>query len=183
MKRTAHAELELAAAPEAVMALLQDHTGYADWLPGLSRSKLLVQEGDIAAVEIEAHGYFSRPVSFELVRTGPQELMFQQTGQLGESGLSGTVTVATAGERTRVEAEASLYTPIHHLGTRRRLGEALRHALSALADHIEHQGAGARTTGRERRLVLQVRRLEGALEIWYKGQVFTTHLEPRETPP
>ncbi len=183
MKRTTHAELELAAAPEAVMALLQDHTGYADWLPGLSRCKLLAREGDIAAVEMEAHGYSSRPVSFELVRTAPQELIFQQTGQLGKSGLSGNITVTMAGELTRVEAELSLHTPIHHLGTRRRLGEALQHALSAMADHIEHQGAGDRTTGRERRLVLQVRRLKGALEIWYRGRVYTTLLGPGEAPP
>jgi len=182
MKRTAHAKLELDATPEAVMALLGDHNGYADWLPGLSRSRLLVQEGDIAAVEMEAHEYSSRPVSFELVSTGPQELMFQQTGQMGESGLSGTLVVVTAGERTRVEVEASLYTPIHHFGTRRRLTESLQQALTALSDQLEHLGADTSSTGDERRLVLQIRRLEGALEIWYKGRVFTTPLQPGDTP-
>ncbi len=179
MKRSVRAERELAANPDAVMDLLLDPAGYSDWLPGVSRARLLVQEGDIAALELDAFGYAAHPVSFELVRTAPLALMFQQTGQLGERGLSGTVMLEASGALTRLEVQVKLHTAMHHLGTRRRLHDALGQCLSALEDRLQH-GSGA-PGGRTRRLILQVRRLEHGLEIWYQGRVFTTAPESGET--
>lgn len=177
MKLEQQAAAELTTTPQNLVDLLLDYGRYADWLPGLDRSLALAQEGDIAVAEFEAPDWFPNPVTFEFVHTEPLRIAFQQTGQLGEGGLSGTINVdpARAPDMARVEINACLRAPLFGFGIRRRLREALQLVIESLATHLESQvNAAARASKGGRRLILQVRRQEGALEIWYRGKVFTS---------
>ena len=185
MKRIQRATIELAATPETLVDLLLDYGRYANWLPGLNQSRVLAQEGDIAVVEFEAQGLIPHPVTFEFVHTEAQQIVFQQVGQLGERGLSGTIGISPApvSNRSRLEIEACLQAPIHRFGVRRQLNETLSQVLESLTAHLKTQAsAAAQAATGDRRLILQVRRLEGALEIWYRGKLFTSPLKPGETP-
>lgn len=186
MKRTERATIELAVTPEALVELLLDYGRYVNWLPDLSQSRTLAQEGDIAVVEFVAQRLTPLPVTFEFVHTEPQKIVFQQVGQLGERGLSGIISInpASVTNRTRLEIEACLQAPLHRFGIRRRLRETLDQVFDSLTAHLESQTtATAQADSESRRLVLQVRRLDGALEIWYQGNLFTSPLKPGETLP
>lgn len=177
MKLEEQAAVELITTPRNLLDLLLDYGHYADWLPGLNRSLALAREGDIAVVEFAAPDWFPNPVTFEFVHTEPLRIAFQQAGQFGEGGLSGTINIdpARAPDRARMVINACLRVPLFRFGVRRRLRETLQLVFESLAMHLESQvDDAARATKEGRRLILQVRRQEGALEIWYRGKVFNS---------
>jgi len=185
MKLKEQAAVELATTPRNLVDLLLDYGRYADWLPGLSRSLALAQEGDIAVVEFEAQHLFPHPITFEFVHTEPLRITFQQAGQLGERGLSGTISIdpARTPGMARMEINTCLRIPLFRFGIRRRVRKTLQQVLDALVKHLECQVTAATQAATEgRRLILQVRRLEGALEIWYRGKLFTSALKSGEKP-
>jgi len=75
-------EVELGVSFQDLHAVLTDYSRYREWMPGVTRSRVLVREGDIAVVELEALGYAARPVTFEFVCTTPERIVFSQVGQL-----------------------------------------------------------------------------------------------------
>jgi hypothetical protein len=185
-KRMDRAVIELATSPETLIDLLLDYGQYADWLPGLSQSRILAQEGDITVVEFETQHLVPYPVTFEFVHIEPQRILFQQVGQLGERGLSGTISVfpIPASNTARLGIETCLQVPFHRLGVRHQLREPLHQALESLTTHLQSISAtAAQPSTASRRLILQVRRLEGALEVWHRGRLFTSPLESGETRP
>ncbi len=185
MFRSQRIRLQLPASFEDLHAVLTDYGHYRDWLPGVTQSRVLVHEGDISVVELEAPRFAARPVTFEFICTTPDRIIFRQVGQLGVRGLSGafTLTTGTGGTRTAgLEVEARLRLPFYRLAPRRLLGRVLeesRPALEARLGALAHPPA----TADNRRMILEVRRRRGTLEVWYQGAVFSCPLEDGDSAP
>lgn len=60
---TSKAEVTIPCEPSLVFELLTDYDSYAEWIPLVTRSKLLAKEGDLALAEIEV----SQPIPDKLV--------------------------------------------------------------------------------------------------------------------
>ena len=185
MFRSQRIRLRLPASFEDLHAVLTDYGHYRDWLPGVTQSRVLVHEGDISVVELEAPRFAARPVTFEFICTTPDRIIFRQVGQLGVRGLSGAFTLATgtggAGTAS-LEVEARLRMPVYRLAPRRllrRMLEESRPALEARLNALAHPPSAADN----RRMILEVRRRAGALEVWYRGAVFSCPLDQRDSPP
>ena len=179
MFRSQRIRLQLPAAFEDLHAVLTDYRRYREWLPGVTRSRVLVHEGDISVVEFETPRFAPRPVTFEFICTTPDRIVFRQVGQLGVRGLSGafTVTLGAGGAGTAgLEVQARLRMPFYRLAPRRLLGRMLEESGSALEARLDAL-AHPLSTADKRRMILEVRRRRGTLEVWYQGAVFFCPLD------
>lgn len=169
----------------ALFRLLSDYERYQDWLPGITRSRVLVREGDIVVAEFEAARFSARPVTFEFVQQAPTQIIFNQVGQLRERGLSGSWTLHEESGQPGVilEGKLELKTPCFNLLAGAALRTAVDESLGAVLTRLETGRGEAMPPGAEgRRKILEVRRRAGLLEVWYQGQTFTCPL-PQSEPP
>lgn len=167
----------------ALFRLLSDYDRYQDWLPGITRSRILVREGDIVIAEFEAARFSARPITFEFIQQAPTQIIFNQVGQLRERGLSGAWTLREQSGQPGVilDGKLELKIPWLNLLAGAALRTALDESLGALLTRIETgRGAGPVDGGDTRRKLLEIRRRAGLLEVWYQGQVFTSPLNETE---
>lgn len=179
MTRNGRGRIRLAASAADVHAVLADYERYREWLPGVTRSRVLVHEGDIAIVELEAQRYAARPLTFEFVRATAERILFNQVGQLRKSGLGGALELAPDPEDdtlTQLEIETHLRLPPWRIAPGRLMRQALQEGLQALEAHLQALSRPGSTAAR-RRMLLEVRRRAGRLEVWYQGQVFSCPLD------
>jgi hypothetical protein len=183
--RSQRIRLQLPASFEDLHAVLSDYGRYRDWLPHVTQSRVLVHEGDISVVELEAPRFAVRPVTFEFICTTPDRIIFRQVGQLGVRGLSGafTITTGTGGARmTGLEVEARLRLPLYRLAPRRLLRRMLEESCPALEARLNALARPPSAADR-RRMILEVRRRRGTLEVWYQGAIFSCPLDDGDSAP
>jgi hypothetical protein len=161
--------LSLPVGAQALYGRLTDFVRLSDWV--------LIREGDILVAEFEAPGLAPGPVTFELVLSPPRRLDWQQVGMLGERGLSGTLSLVPAADgrlETRIEGELRLKLPWHRWRARARLAHGLNRALIALQLAAGQQSP---TQGAFRHKILEIRRHDGRLEIWYQGRHYSAPMD------
>ena len=184
MIRSERTYVRLSASFENLHSVLADYGRYREWMPGVTQSRVLVHEGDIAVVVLEAHRFAARPVTFEFVRTTPDRIVFNQVGQLRVRGLSGAFTLTTAKEdagSVDLEIEAGLRLPAYRIGPRRQLRRMVAEYVQALETRLRAL-ARPQILAEKRRMILEVRRRDGKLEVWHRGRVFSCPLDPGDTP-
>ena len=64
---TSRAEATIPCEPSLVFELLTDYDTYSEWIPGVTQSKLLAKEGDLALAEIEVSAPVPEKLVFECI--------------------------------------------------------------------------------------------------------------------
>ncbi len=173
MKHKVERTLAVHTDTNALIRLLSDFGRYQDWLPLLSRSRVLAHEADIKVVEFEAPRYSTHRLSFECIRTGPGELIFRQAGQTSGQGLSGSLRLHNRiPGSVHIRVKARLLAPWHRLNAHHLLNEGLDHCLRALELAIAGASPISRPGGK--RMVLEIRKVDDRLELRFQGRKFGT---------
>ncbi len=182
MKHKVERTVAVHADTNALIRLLTDFGRYQDWLPLLSRSRVLAHEADIKVVEFEAPRYSTHRLSFECIRTGPGELVFRQAGQPSGRGLSGSLRLHNGiPGSVHIQVQVRLRAPWYRLNAHRLLNEGLDNCLRAL----ELAVAGACPIGLPggKRMVLELRKIDDGLELSFLGRKFAAVAETGESTP
>ena len=182
MNHHAAVSVNLPTSAEKVFQALTAYGCYKDWVPGIKESQVLVREGDIVVVEFEAPRFSSKPVTFEFVQNAPVQVIFQQVGQYREQGLFGRWNIAsgpTANE-VQLQGRAEVRAPVYMFSAKKQLQTAMNDGLEALREYIGVPSAVTRREEAVQRLkILEVRRHQDGLEVWYQGRIFTCPADQR----
>jgi hypothetical protein len=164
-------EIEIRAPRGAVYDALVDVPGYPELWRGMTRARTLVEEGDVAIVEIAAGDLQGGQAVFEVLHCPPDSMRFTQVRTRGGRGLSGRcdlsedeeegVTVASV----EVHPQRWLVSP----GTRRRLRQVIEEGLVALQARVE----GVTAPAPSRRKILELVFSPGGLELRLEDAVYT----------
>ena len=167
MRATASASVWIKAPKTTVHQVLTGYGRYRAWMPDVTRSRRLAQEGGIAIVELVVPLFGSQKILLESVET-PDRLLFTQIDRYREEGLTARwqLREPAGGEGVVVEAGLEIRQRLVPLGCGRRLGGVLDRTLSALGDRARRIAAsGAGEAGTSRRKVLEITRRDGALVV------------------
>ncbi len=179
MKLSVQRRLNSQAGQQALSQRLGDYARYQDWLPPISRSRVLIHEGDISVVEIEAPDFTDRRISLECIHTGAGQWVLKQIGQAEGRGLILKVGLSP-GERggTDILADLELRQSWPGFGLRERITRALDQALASL-DQSPARGDHA-TGAARRRLLLELQKTPEGISVSYLGRRFKTQQEAGE---
>lgn|GEM_PF-4481162 len=176
----------LEAPGELVYAVLADADRYRDWLPGVSATEILAQEGDITVVELRAApggGGNARgaALSVELIHSPPTALHFSQVDLYAGLGVTGRLKLAGDGATTTVHGRLTRRLPFFAWRRKARLRKFLAQGLEALAARAAQLASATEEAAidaagdpgeTERRKILEVtRRPDGSTRVWYRGEV------------
>ncbi len=182
MKYTIERIVPVRADTKTLIKLLTDFGRYQDWLPLLSLSRVLAHESDIDVVEFEAPAYSAHRLSFECIRTVPGELIFRQLAQASGLGLSGSLRLHDRiPGSVHIQVVARLLCPWYRFEARRLLSEGLDSCLRAL-DLAVCGSAPIHQPG-NKRLILEVRRIDDGLEVHFMGRKFGMEADAGERNP
>jgi ribosome-associated toxin RatA of RatAB toxin-antitoxin module len=165
------ASIRVDASPESVFATLADYNSYERWMPAVTYSRVLAEEGDILLAEFAWPIYTDTRFTIEAIHSPPESITFVQTDQLRKRGLSGRWQIAPGkdGQGSVLTGELALKTGFWEgLGARRKLRSALDEMLAAVA----RRAGVVRARPAARTKVLEVIRRATGLEVWLGGQVY-----------
>jgi hypothetical protein len=154
-----------------IFKILTEYALYRKWIPGVTRSRVLMSEGDITVVELRWPRVSEEDLVFELVQSPPVSVVFNE---VGPGTLSGRwdLTELEGGRRTLVKSQLKAPAPFYRPAQRRLLRRLLEETTSALEQRAR-LGAGlvgVETTTRSK--LLEITRRRGRLELWWQGDVF-----------
>ena len=175
MNRTEQTTVRLAAPRRLVFPHLTDYDRFGEWVPGVTRSRVLEREGDIVVAEFASPLGPGGKVVLELVHTPPEAVIFTQVERYRRRGLSGRLEFREEGEgrETALTIVASVGASPLDLSSRGRLRSALAAAAAAAVARTADLAAAGPTPGGERKKILEVVRRGGTLDVWFRGERFT----------
>jgi ribosome-associated toxin RatA of RatAB toxin-antitoxin module len=158
--------LQLDAPQEAVFALLADYGSYREWVPDITHSRVLVQEGEITIAEFEAPRYGAGKFAFELVHTPPVSVIYSQIGRYGGHGISGgwDLEEVEGGNKVVLRGRVHARTFFYDLTCRKTMRRALAHIVANVKKRAE--------TGKVRKKILAVTERPQSLRVWLRGEEF-----------
>ena len=171
------ASIQLEVPREIAFATLSDYNSYERWMPGVSYSHILAQDGDIVVAEFAWPIYVATKFNLEFIHTPPDSIVYVQTDQYRRRGLSGRwdVKPAPAGLGCILSAEMCIETGLFEsIGLRRKLLATLKNCLVAVAERIREHPCGtvSSRTGQSRTKVLEVIKNSDELRVWLFGEVY-----------
>lgn len=169
------ASVQIDAPREAVFAALTDYNSYERWMPEVQQSRILAQEGDIVVAEFVWPIYMEHKFALEFIHTAPESVVYVQTDQYGERGVSGRWDLAAApnGSRTVLTGEMKIKDFfVLDWRRRRQLGAVLRRSLDAIARQalVPRTELSAGPVAKTK--VLEVIRRPDSLQVWLFGEVY-----------
>ena len=177
MLRSVEVSARLQGSREELWAILADYGRYCQWVPGLDRSSVLAQEGDVVVAEFRGRRFSDRTFNLELIRSPPDAIVFRQIDSLNRPGVSGRFklgdTEPDVGSTTAVVSlRARLETPLFAVGSRRRMRVALRASLDSLSARRRHLASARPVAEARKQKLLEVVREADGLKVWYLGETF-----------
>lgn len=136
MRFTATTSAFVRAPQEVVYSALTGYRQYEQWLPDVTRSRLLAREGEVAIAELIAPPYGREKLVLEFVQSPPDAVVFTQVDRYRQDGVFGRFELTASEDGSGTVARAVLGARVgpHRLTCRRRLRRVLDNALEALAD-------------------------------------------------
>jgi ribosome-associated toxin RatA of RatAB toxin-antitoxin module len=173
------ASISLDAPPEVVFAVVTDYNSYQEWMPQVHHSRILAADHELGVV----HAEFIWPVylgqekfSVEFIHEPPWSVVYQQTDQFRQRGLSGRWHLAPAGDGdgTRLSAEMRLGTTLFQsFASRRKLRAMLDSSLEAVRARVSLVASGGLSGAQEGKLkILEVTRQADSLRLWLFGEAY-----------
>jgi ribosome-associated toxin RatA of RatAB toxin-antitoxin module len=171
------ASIQVDAAPETVFSTLSDYNSYETWMPGVSYSYILAQEGDIIVAEFVWPIYVTTKFNLEFIHTPSALIVYVQTDQYGMRGLSGRwdIKPASDGRSSILSGEMCIKTRLlESFGLRRKLRSTLESCLAAVAERARArpQGAVSSRHRESRTKILEVMKNSDELRVWLFGEVY-----------
>lgn len=165
------ASIEIACEPRLIYEILTDYDSYFEWMPLVSKSTLLAQEGDLAIAELVVDAGGPQKLAIECIHDRNRMVLSRDIGgALLVSKVQWDISEAGPG-RSKVEITMSAKSWRDSLNpTRARFLnpgaclEALRRQTALF------EGAGASQPGAER--VLQILESPDGLVAWYLGKQY-----------
>jgi hypothetical protein len=159
-----------------VFATLSDYNSYEQWMAGVSYSRILKQDGDIVVAEFTWPIYMATRFNLEFIHTPPDSIVYVQTDQFRERGLSGRWDLKPApdGRGSLLTAEMGLKTGLFEsLGRRPKLLAALERCLGSVAQRVRaFPGGPVSREPQTRTKILEVVQRPDALQVWLFGEVY-----------
>lgn len=174
------ASVEIDAPREAVFAALTDYNSYARWMPEVTQSRILAQEGDIVEVEFVWPIYMPDRFSLCFIHTPPESVVYDQTDQFRQRGLSGRwdLTAAPKEAGTVLTGELKIKDGFFlDWRKRRRLRSVLRHSLAAISQQALVSRQELTTRDIPKTKVLEVVRRPDSLQVWLFGEKYRLDLD------
>jgi hypothetical protein len=136
MRFTASTSAFIRAPQSVVYSALAGYRQYEQWLPNVTRSRLLAREGELVIAELIAPPYGREKLVLEFVQSPQDSLVFTQVDRYRQDGIFGHFELGSAdgGAGTLVRATLGARVGPHRLGCSRRLRRVLESTLEALAD-------------------------------------------------
>jgi len=173
---------------ESVFAALADFGSFAQWMPGVTHSRILAQEGDIVVAEFIWPALFQeQKFVLEFVNTPPKSVLYAQTAQYRQKGLSGRWDLAPAqdGGGTVLTGEMRLWTGWRQVWSNR---QKLRHTLAQSLDAVGQRALALanqpelRKESGTRTNVLKVVKHPDGLDVCFFGDVYRLSKRPESGP-
>ncbi len=136
MRFTAKTSALVRAPQTVVYSALAGYRQYEQWLPDVTRSRLLAREGELAIAELIAPPYGRHKLVLEFVQSPRDSLVFTQVDRYRQDGIFGRFDLSGADDGTGTLVRAVLGARVgpHRFGCRRRLRRVLESTLEALSD-------------------------------------------------
>ena len=175
-------DLRLDASQQAVFSLLTDYDSYRKWVPDITHSRILVQEGEITIAEFEAPRYGVGKFVFELVQTPPVSVIYSQVGRYGGHGISGgwDLEEIEGGKKVVLRGRLNVKTSFYDLTCRKRMREGLAHLLTSVENRTGASVPTDRTSDsdKSKKRVLTVTERPQSLLVWLRGVEFEVPRKP-----
>jgi ribosome-associated toxin RatA of RatAB toxin-antitoxin module len=166
------ASVVLVCEPSLIYEILTDYDSYSEWMPLVTSSRLLAQEGDLAIAELAVDVGRLQTLSIECIHDRDRMVLSRAIGStLLVSKVEWTISPAGPGQsKVDIAMHARRWWSSFHPSHRRFLNpeaclEGLRKQV-ALFD----AGAGVAVPGAER--ILQIHETQEGLIAWYLGKQY-----------
>jgi ribosome-associated toxin RatA of RatAB toxin-antitoxin module len=171
------ASIQLEVPREIVFATISDYNSYEKWMPGVSYSHILAQDSDIVVAEFAWPIFVATKFNLEFIHSAPEFIIYAQTDQYRERGLSGRWDLKPApdGRASILTGEMSVKAGLFEsLGRRRKLRATLENCLAAVAQRVRtHPGGPVPSRDPQTRTkILEVVKGSDALQVWLFGEVY-----------
>ncbi len=177
-------ELCLDASQKSVFSLLTDYDSYREWIPEITHSRILVQEGEIVIAEFEAPRYASGRFVFELVHSPPLSVIYSQVGRYGGHGISGgwDLEEVDGGKKVVLRGRINVRTFFYDLTCRKTMRQAEDHIVASVKKRAEAAVPIGRPVDSDgtRNRILSVTQRPQSLLVWLRGEEFEL---PRKSTP
>jgi ribosome-associated toxin RatA of RatAB toxin-antitoxin module len=171
------ASVQIDAPREIVFTTLTDYNSYERWLPGVTRSRILAQDGDIAVAEFIWPIWMKGRFSLEFIHMPPESVTYVQTDQYRQRGLSGRwdLSAGPEGQGVVLTGEMSLTASwLQEWKVGRNLRAILERTLTAIRQQslARGQGQDAAAAASTKTKILEVMRRPDSLLVWLFGEEY-----------
>ncbi len=176
-------DLCLDASQKSVFSLLTDYDSYHEWVPDITHSRILAQEGEIVIAEFEAPRHGAGRFVFELVHSPPISVIYSQVGRYGGHGISGewNLEEIEGGKRVVLRGRIHVKTDFYDLTCRKKMREVLTHMVDSVEKRIASAvriGPSASSDGTRKRILTITERPQSLL-VWLRGERLELPRNPR----
>jgi len=172
------AEASLPCEPSLVFELLTDYDCYFEWVPQVSRSKLLAREGDLALAEIEFAQPFPDKLVFECIHDKNRSVLARMiSGKIPVGKVEWTI--APAGDRSQVSVVVEGKPDWHWVLPRYRKLLNAQQYIAALQGQVAAYSSELVLSGENGETILDLMETSEGMVLVYRGQKYTLQPVPQ----
>ncbi|MGI8785769.1 MAG: type II toxin-antitoxin system RatA family toxin [Acidobacteriota bacterium] len=172
MKTTKTATAEIPGDPGLVYDILTDYDTYSDWMPHISRSKLLAREGDLAIAEFEVDAPKKGQFAVECIHTRNRQVMTRTiSGDVPLTEVAWDLTPGSPGTTSvKITMRAAGWKTL--LPAYRKYSDATK-CLKALHKQAATFGDSLAVEDSSGEKVFELAETEQGLVCWHRGKKYT----------